>query len=154
MAKANVEAVFGELEKVFSGEVIFDECLMQLGLHTAQVRKQWPHLFAALQGGAFVTVTSNAIEGVPPRVVVRGIPDPIVPVELYSYSAWSINEAQRSREGDEWNVVWDVEGAPMPVVSSSLTLRTPTHKARFIVQSYLDEMTMVLRMVGQLPLTY
>lgn len=37
-----------ELEKVFALEVEYDECLMNLGLHTAQVRKTCPNLFTAL----------------------------------------------------------------------------------------------------------
>lgn|SRR3990167_6435180 len=165
MAKVDVEAVFGELEKVFSGNVIFDEALMNMQLHTAQVRKQWPHLFSVLSqatelinefgpGIARPPAGSVGREDIAIRVRSQKSIEPIAPIELYSYSNWSTNEAQRSREGEEWNVVWDVAGAPMPTVSSSLTLRTPTHKARFSVQSYLDEMTMVLKMVGALPLTH
>lgn len=61
-AKDSVKAIdiLMELEKVFAGEVEYDECLMNLGLHTAQVRKTCPNLFHVLSSKQDSTKSSSS----------------------------------------------------------------------------------------------
>lgn len=62
-----VDEVLVSLEKVFSGEVEYDEALMELNLHTAQVRRKYPNLYKALalantvQGTVLEASPSNEI---------------------------------------------------------------------------------------------
>ena len=62
MAKAEVEAVFTELEKVFSKQIEYDEMLMSLGLHVAQVRKQWPAVDQGLGKKYFLTFSPSDLK--------------------------------------------------------------------------------------------
>jgi hypothetical protein len=57
MAQKTVDDIFASLEKVFANEIEFDDALMELDLHTAQVRKSYPNLFEVLKSSR-----SNKVE--------------------------------------------------------------------------------------------
>ncbi len=130
MAKADVEAVLGELERVFSGEILYDEACMNLQLHTAQVRKQWPNLFKSLvsvgnSGNSEISLFSN--------VHTERVVSPAV--DIVDYSQWAVGDAHVSPERHVQHVRWDITEAPMPAFDSVITLRGPSHRTRFHVES-------------------
>lgn len=146
MASKDVESILSTLERVFASEIIYDEGCMELGLHTAQVRKQWPNLFKALAGalnsGAFAfSGTYDA--------AFRRATEPAA--EAVNYSEWATDGAHQSKEKDIYHVRWDVE-APMPLFDGSLTLRGPSHRTRFHVDA-IDGDVLTLSTVAVLPLS-
>lgn len=171
-ANKSVEDILSQLERVFAGEVEYDEALMELGLHTAQVRKAYPSLYAVLHGGASkhpmpnseTTDFAGMIQAVLEKInnnsdrqrqtVLSGPSAPVEEVEdVHLYSSWARSDAHNSRVGDEWSVDWDVPQVPVPSLGQSITLRGPSHKTRYTVKDLLSETTMRLETVAILPIS-
>lgn len=171
MAGKSVEDVLAQLERVFSGEVQYDEALMDLGLHTAQVRKSCPNLFKVLSGSSSSTPEPN-LAGLLKELFAKldnGQHQEIIPYnpkppetvsitpEMVPYTVWAKNQAKSSRVGDTWLVGWDIQNnVPLPTVGQSLTLRNDSSKIRFKVNELQDGETMpvmILEAIAILPLS-
>lgn len=170
--------VFTKLEEAFSGTKEFDEVLMDLELHTAKVRKDYPSLFRALQAKSSVTVKpevalsdedlirlrklakskvvvqDNGAHSNPPKVLQEDDPinnfvDDAPPA--YEYDDWAVRHAPSSKINDEWLVVWG-KPIPMPDEGGPLTVPTETGLIRFQVIMKDESMgRMRVRMIAIVP---
>jgi hypothetical protein len=165
MAKAEVEAVFTELEKVFSKQIEYDEMLMSLGLHVAQVRKQWPALYQVLanggQGSRQVPISDETVRQFMATLQSGGErpadvrPDPVQEEELISYREWAQGPCHDMKVDEEALVDWDVESAPMPgLTGEPFTLRGRNGRSRFqVLEGNPETGRMRLKKVASLPLS-
>lgn len=169
--------VFTKLEETFSGAKEFDEVLMDLELHTAKVRKDFPSLFQALQSKSAVVkpsrslsdeelielrkiarskaiVQNNGAHSDPPQAAQEVTPlnnfvDDAPPA--YKYDDWVTGQAKSSRIGEEWLLEW---GKPIPMPDEGGPLTIPTEAGRIRFQVIMkDESTsrMRVRMIAVLP---
>ena len=169
MAKADVNAVFDMLNKVFAGEMEYDEALMNLDYHTAQVRKQWPALYSALAGKTSVGELSDLakaqlkgpLEGVQ---VIRGDNgvkvEPTPEEDLISYREWAQGPCHNMHVDEEALVDWDAtnsqgEPAPMPGLNGEpFTLRGANARSRFqVLEGNPETGRMRLKKVASLPMS-
>jgi len=149
MANKELDAVLAALEKVFSGEVAYDEALMDLGQHAAQVRKNYPNLFAALSGSANSALVDSTTKLFRSHSV--SVEDSEPEEITYSYTDWSKELVHRSQVDDEFLLRWDVAGVAMFASSATLTLRGASRRTRFTVTQTISEDTFRVKIVAILP---
>ena len=170
MAKAEVEAVFTELEKVFSKQIEYDEMLMSLGLHVAQVRKQWPALYQVLANGGQVSrqvpISDEAVRQFMATLQSGGErpvdvkPEPVQEEELISYRQWAQGPCHNMGIDEEALLDWDVvkpDGEPLPMPGLNgepLTLRGANARSRFqVLEGNPETGRMRLKKVASLPMS-
>ena len=154
MAAKAIEDIFAALDQAFSGQKEYDEVLMELGLHTAQVRKQWPSLYAALSKTLDIasakTDSGIASELTKLKALLESysyaagsVPNTsgIVPTAeaisqyfvTYSWNDWA-QKCHTLGTGEIALVRWDVPNVPQPEVGKSITMKSETRRTRFTVK--------------------
>lgn len=181
MAKS-LDDVLGSLDKVFAGDVEYDECLMELGLHTAQVRKQWPALYHALltaapnsdegsvlseaqigwirkaldvRPGDALPIKVRASETHSPLQVDRPIDVPAMPYLLWAALDGPAHTTDVNKDWEiEWNVTTPDGGeVPMPAGGTTITLRGASRRTRFqVLESNPETRVMKVRAIALLPI--
>lgn len=161
MAEAETERILGELEKVFAGEVEYDECLMTLDLHNAEARKKFPSLYKALSNKQIDpqqidsgvasrlaetveqlrrelhdATTSPAPQNYQPQQPQTPSVQPKEELPIIDYDPWASEggPAKTSKKDDRFRVRWK-PGMPRPGLGEPWTLRGSTHKSRFTVEN-------------------
>lgn len=170
--KTSVDEIFSSLEKVFSGSILFDEALMDLGVFSAQVRKTYPSLYKVLSSvgsteqkstelgsselsevkALLVKLSETTISPVAgtAHISIPAAPAPpkteevLDPANYPDYNAWATSSAKSSNIGDEHIVKWDTR-VVLPSVGGPLTVRTDLGRKRFTVV-YVDGNTRLIKL--------
>lgn len=168
--KDDAMSVFEALEQAFSGAKEYDDVLMELDLHTAQVRKVCPHLFSAMSSinnnkvGVSKTFAEQLREMIRQEGSTRFVSDTSVEqpvsavreeeqetVQARDWSEWAPALAHQTNTSDISLVRWDISGAPVPGLGQTITLRGENRRTRLTVLESRDDGVLKMQTIAILP---
>jgi len=153
-----VQAVFDQLNLVFSGEKPFDEALMELNFHTAQVRKTWPAFYSVLASfngnpGIGITIAEAWVTAQKVNTIVERPPEKKLEPVVMNYGEWAKTIGKMSHlEEEQFQFMWNLAPeVPRYGVGEVLTLSNGQARFRWKVLAVQDEMMTVCQVAVLAP---